>query len=398
MFASFGLEVNFNAGKTEVIFSVAGPGARAAKRDLFVDHNAVIDVHTQFGARQLRIVTAYKHLGVLISCDRSMRAEAVHRTTALTDAFAPLHRPIFADKSVTSHLKVALTGTLLWTRLLHLAGTWHALPATALRTINGAYMRPLRRAVGVRYHDGEPTIRDATVLDQTESLPLLEVLRLARLHWLPRLLRSAPRYLLVMLDCEARWRAQVIDDMHWIHQVGFDEYLPDPRTHSAPWLELARAHPRAWKRGLARTRTKLVHQHHQDHLAMPAPTTGTNVNRAWVCYACGGCFGSRRALAGHAARCDGYVSPAWDVIHDTTCPACLRQFWTVSRIREHYTKGSPRCAQLVARHLDAPSPLVREELLKVSGQQRTHRRSSRHQVHDGNRPAVRCSGPLPRWA
>ena len=64
LMASFGLELNMKAGKTEGILSLRGRGTAEAKRQLARDGKHII-LRTKYA--KLRIVQSYCHLGIILT-------------------------------------------------------------------------------------------------------------------------------------------------------------------------------------------------------------------------------------------------------------------------------------------------------------------------------------------
>ena len=66
------------------------------------------------------------------------------------------------------------------------------------------------------------------------------------------------------------------------------------------------------------------------------------------CQFCDRLFSTGAQLAGHMAASHGHSSPVWDYVAGSRCRACLKQFWTMSRLRGHLAGGGPCLAALVS--------------------------------------------------
>ena len=84
-------------------------------------------------------------------------------------------------------------------------------------------------------------------------------------------------------------------------------------------------------------------------------------------------------FASHRLRC-----PADAFVAGTTCPVCLRQYWTRSRVIRHLQYNSPSCLQQLLEHGMHAAPLCDNERrqLVASGRDTAHL------------PACRLQGPL----
>ena len=90
-----GLSLNMQAGKTELICALVGPGARKAKIQLASQQN-LHPVTLGGKLHHLRLVHAYKHLGGWVHADAQPRHTVRERLTSARQAWGPLVRPFFA--------------------------------------------------------------------------------------------------------------------------------------------------------------------------------------------------------------------------------------------------------------------------------------------------------------
>ena len=400
VFCTYGLQVNYRPGKTEAVMSICGPGSRLARRDLLIKCSAKISVPLACGLQQLTAARAYKHLGSIFSADLSMALEVQHRTTCLTQTIGSLQQTVLSSSAVNLTTKCTLIGALCWSRLLYLCATWHSLRPGPRRTMNGAYMRVLRRAAGVTYDNGDASMSDMQVLVAVAAPSLPEILRLSRASYVPRLVKHAPRHLLVLLDVEQTWLNALRLDLQWLQtETGFFSALPCPLDDCTPWVDFAADHPNAWRRAISTARNCLVARRARTaERPVSSPRAHAEASPAYFCcYECGASFGMRRALLVHAQRCFAYAAPVWSCIHSTCCVACLLECHTVARIREHLARGSPACARRIKQNVAPPAPSVRQDMLRAASQQQASR-SPLSAWPAPSLPAIRAAGPLPRWA
>ena len=83
-----GLDVNYEAGKTEVMFRIAGKGSKSVRSQLWHDMQGRIPVVTEHSTQLLQAVRQYKHLGTVVQehaghgKEVSMRVAAARRAKA----------------------------------------------------------------------------------------------------------------------------------------------------------------------------------------------------------------------------------------------------------------------------------------------------------------------------
>ena len=83
--ASFGLQLNLKAKKTEVVPDFRGPGAPDARREWLVDRMGSIPLAD--GRLSVRCVPRYEHLGAIFQSDGGICAEIHHRVSRALLAF-----------------------------------------------------------------------------------------------------------------------------------------------------------------------------------------------------------------------------------------------------------------------------------------------------------------------
>ena len=97
-------------------------------------------------------------------------------------------------------------------------------------------------------------------------------------------------------------------------------------------------------------------------------------------------------LATHMAHVHGYVSSAREYAAGTVCKWCLKQYWSVERLRTHLSAGSQCLAMLVA----SLSPLNAAQMELVDKQHCDQRHASKRlggAVDFDRLPPVQCCGP-----
>jgi hypothetical protein len=150
--ASFGLRLNFSAGKTECLAVIAGPKAKAARQRLIVaegaDGGGDIPALPLSGGGCIRMVKAYKHLGAMAAATCPLGQEVAARTSSAGVACSALCRPVLGKTALPAKTRVAVAVACIHTRCNYLAGTWPLLSAPQQRRYDAAMMRPLRIICG----------------------------------------------------------------------------------------------------------------------------------------------------------------------------------------------------------------------------------------------------------
>eukprot|EP00973_Karenia_brevis_P072771 10106831-Karenia_brevis.AAC.1 len=70
-----------------------------------------------------------------------------------------------------------------------------------------------------------------------------------------------------------------------------------------------------------------------------------NLGRAFPCSSCGHIFQSSQSLALHRFKAHNSKRRMRLYIDSTSCPICLKQFWTRTRVINHLEEKSLKCKQ-----------------------------------------------------
>ena len=130
--------------------------------------------------------------------------------------------------------------------------------------------------------------------------------------------------------------------------------LPDPQTTFGPWLNLLQNHPRYWKRlvnravehdTLQRDNEYMVRRYHEDCVALLEAHGTFSISRPTLeereteeLFGCLCCKLRCRSKAGervHMFRTHGQVASHRVHFDSTSCPACLKEFHSFSRVSNH---------------------------------------------------------------
>eukprot|EP00929_Paragymnodinium_shiwhaense_P069733 TRINITY_DN35186_c0_g1_i3.p1 TRINITY_DN35186_c0_g1~~TRINITY_DN35186_c0_g1_i3.p1 ORF type:complete len:1769 (+),score=383.89 TRINITY_DN35186_c0_g1_i3:478-5784(+) len=147
-FAASNLEVNMAPGKTAAVFSFAGKDTVAWKKKLLIDQEAIIEVHTTQGLKNLPVVNSYAHLGCFYDVAASNAPEARKRAALAYSALQDLKPAFVKGTSLGPQQKVGITNRLVLSRLLYSVHTWSALGPKDYKALAAPYNKALRKSLG----------------------------------------------------------------------------------------------------------------------------------------------------------------------------------------------------------------------------------------------------------
>lgn len=318
-----GLEVNWEPGKTEILWRPTGPGSKAIRQRL-ASNGAVMPCTIADQEVPLRIVDSYKHLGTWVQANGSHAKEVKARISAARSVWGALAKPFFRKRHVPSTTKSMVFQAISGSRHQYQVHAWVGVTdgeldtwADALRPMLASLARgPLQTLKAFHF--------SVTVIAGLAGiLPPQDALHLARLRYLKRWLQQCPSALWTFLcedDAPTSWLARCRQSLDW-----FRAHYPHatPVTASAPLLDCLTfvALDANWRGRLCQAalacrsfrRAHALHVCHQAEFDNEFLTTGaqlpqktTTVTPAWQCQLCEQHFGSARALATHSYQRHGY--------------------------------------------------------------------------------------------
>ena len=137
-----GLLVNFDAGKTEMVWRIVGPGTRKVKQKL-AEQNQCLTWSTSSETRHLRVVHAYKHLGTWFQQGPRHLKEVRYRGANTKSSWGPLGKSFYGKKGVSHEAKVKVFESLTISRLAYNAHVWAGISQSELQTWQNAIKAPL---------------------------------------------------------------------------------------------------------------------------------------------------------------------------------------------------------------------------------------------------------------
>ena len=353
-----GLEVNYSAGKTEVMMKFAGKGSYALKQKLWHEMGGAIPVVTENSVQRMSVVHSYKHLGTVIQEHVAPVKEIAQRVTMARKAEGRIHRSFYAKRQVSLHTKQQVFQTTVCSRLMY---NMHVLSWLGAKDV-AKWEDGLRDVVGglCRAKLGRvPAFRVVTrsLFALAGMLPPSDALHATRLKYCRKIIRTAPQCLWSMLldtQSENSWIQSLLKSIKWLEKFGPKSCsnLPsepldaltflavDDRFHAK--LTAARRSCFSYREQVAVATVKQI------DLAISLQRCGlpsvdqVQVNEKWSCMLCDCRFGSKRGLAIHSMHAHGYKRRARFWVGCDECLMCRKKFFTRARAILHF-QSSPRC-------------------------------------------------------
>lgn len=360
-----GLSINFDQGKTEVLWTITGKGARHMKQTIHEAGQKLLWRHhdRQF---ELHICHAYKHLGTWVQAHHHHTKEILARASSAKQQWGQLARSFFTKKAISLPVKSAVFQSLVISRMVYNVHTWTSITpqqieswVNHLKAPAGTLLKGFLLASTKYQHTTDEMMAFAGLL------PLRDQLHANRLRFLARLLQACPPItwaLMQSTDTPHSWTQLCLESCQWL-LMHYDRTLPvTDQSSFEDWVSFVRLDPN-WK-GRIRKACKLATAYHraraehaiwQRHfdarleaagVTMPSKQQPPQPQERWQCDLCQKVFASTRALAMHAARGHGYKKKVRYYAAGDTCPACCLKFHTRKRLSIHLEKQT-RCLDVV---------------------------------------------------
>ena len=97
VFKKFGLQLNFNPGKTEANLHYCGSGAPDLRRQRFVEGHGILPISHH---EDLRIVSQFSHLGIVLAQNCNMDRDIQHRLGKAASAYRSMSRQLFHNRKL----------------------------------------------------------------------------------------------------------------------------------------------------------------------------------------------------------------------------------------------------------------------------------------------------------
>ena len=329
--AQRGLTINFDKGKTELLWNLTGKGTRGVKTATHLAGN-VLQSHSNEGqVFSLPICHAYKHLGTWLQTKHRHAREVAKRASAAKQQFGQLSRSFFARK-LNLDVKAKVFQSLVMSKMVYNVHTWAGHTAKDLDDWHNS-ARPMAAAMLRGRLDTQTRFQHTTdeLFAACGLLPLPDQVHAQRLRFLKRLLAACPYLtwaLLHAMQGTGSWLQQCQESFEWLclHHGG-----PLPAGPGDPfltWTTVIRLDSR-WKGKIrkaslqarsfhsAKARYMIWSQHFAQRLArhgatLPDPPSSGSHAEIWQCDLCPKTFGPCNACgAGPQLQKKGAILRYW---------------------------------------------------------------------------------------
>ena len=386
---------NLQQGKTEIQLSFRGAGCRTFKRQYYgPSAPRSLRILCEHGAREVQLVSQYRHLGGISHHCGDLAAE-IRRRTGIAHGALNQHRKIlFQNPNIAFDKRCDLFQMLVMSKLMYGADSWVATNDRTHKCFYRAILKLYRRLLRIT---PEQHISDDEVLCRV-GLPCPEVLlRQARLRYFATLVHTRIHDIWAIISTDVHWCRLLEDDMIWMwQQLRNASHLPHPADHYEQWFFMIQHSPGYWKRLIRRATTHCVQQ--RQRLWEVAQFHEAVLPRLWTDqepdtlqqhhYGCMLCQRSFKNAAGEAAHmCRAHAIPADHrrLFDQPTCGACMKYFHTMEKMKAHLYYSVACRRTLQSRNiLCDPGPGA------GSSEDR-----QRERLHDRLLPPLPCAGPHP---
>ena len=355
-----GMQVNFEAGKTEIVMDLRGPGALALRKELYRHNPPMMEFPSNtHPSRFCRLVATYKHLGTIFSQKGRMLPEIRSRVGQAKQAFRKHRKLIFGNARLPVKTRTQLFTSLVMSVLQFNIAIWPPLSNNEHQAfVSGvqALYHSLAFAVwGPKVFDWRvERVADALGFSMADV-----VLRNARLRYFQHLTLKADEYVWAFVHLDPGWLGLIRADLEWMcRQIPFALPTTAPDDNWSVWDELLR-HKSRWKKLVSRACAhadgqRAIQSHwHEGHRRI---LETLQVVQVWhdeqrrpdlglhVCLRCQKKFKSKAAWAVHAFRAHQRVTPVRRLAHGATCLICRKVYALHSRLVNHLRYSAP-CAE-----------------------------------------------------
>lgn len=364
-----GVTPNLQKGKTEILFTFRGQGARTLKQKYFSPQQGHrMTVVTEYGTHDISVVGDYVHFGSLTHHSGHSRKEMRRRIAIGNSAFNAHRRLLFQNQDLSPTKRAELFMTLVNSKISYGTETWVLDDLQSQKYFHGAILRLYKRLLKIA---PDQAVQDEEVLNAAQLPAPEELLRLARLRYIGLLYKCEEITPWALLRADSGWMQQVQADLQWLWKlVANTTKLPNPNDHFPSWEYVLRYHRSYWKtllqRGLHLARLHrqddlLLRRLHHDvfaHLAQwgPIPHAPIRPHIPVECqlghYGCMQCELRCRTKAGegaHLFKVHGIIARERYWITHTACEVCLKEYHSHDKLQAHLRRSTTCREQMVTR-------------------------------------------------
>lgn len=405
-----GLVINFEQGKTEVLWNVTGKGSKARKAALAAEGNQLRWISPE-GPLSVRIAFAYKHLGTWLQSGHVHGKEVQQRSALAKSTWGALARPFYNKPYVSLPAKAKIFQSTALSQFMYNAHVWTGVASKEWDKWHNALRKPFCLMVKPKLRGVNPLHLDTDAVAALAGiLPPRHALHVARLRYLRRLTQNCPRALwnLIMADADTKdsWMHACVDSFQWFrlhYAVPFapasddlQDWLPIISLDSSWKGRLRKAASSCLQYCLAiAERQVFLLRFSQSFEAAGGllPETTQPIQEKWQCDQCSRCFPSKRGLASHAARAHGYKRLERFYATHATCDACGKFYHARARLLMHLY-DCPECLRTIQACFPPATEEQVEQLDEEGKQYASDMRQQGWWKTKAFQPPLRIQGPL----
>ena len=359
-----GLHLNFEPGKTEMLWQVQGKGSKRFKEQLMAG-GQTLTWHAVGVDFALRVVQTYKHLGTWLQSGGCLLREIQTRSQGAKAAWGSLSRQFFAKPYVSTATKTKVFRALALSRHMFNVHTWCAIKPADLEKWANSIRQPLCSMTKTHTKGFPPRLFDVATLGGLIGLETpQDRLHAARLRYFARLLKQCPgtlwSFVLHTSHLHGTWGSLLLDSFAWFCRFYGPSWTLVADSPLEQWILAVQADP-CWKGRVkaALKRSCRYRQAQAEHAVwqkafdrtFQADTGFVECQQdvditKWQCDQCDKWFASRKALATHSQRVHGYRRLVRFFASGDTCPACCKLHHCRMRLCQHLTH-STACMEIL---------------------------------------------------
>ena len=370
-------------------------GSQAARRLLHLGFGKVLHLSPPRGPGQvLQIADACKHVGTHMVAASSMLPEIKVRMASMLQALWPLRKKLFCRTDTPKNTRVLIARAFLFSKGTFQSATWPSLQSREAVAFHSPIMGVFRDIALGSHKSLNHSITDDEILQSLEVLAPLSMLKLVRINFFARVITKVSPRLLKLLyvarSAPRSWLSSVQADLNFLcaHDNRFGEWSSAPMSK---WVGLFQNNP---ARALRAVEATLGSESANSRQAWATTRKLAQLGQAFPCEACGQNFSTKQQLATHIYRQHGVKHPARYLVDGTSCPICLLEFHTRTRLIAHIANKSTVCfSNLKCRMQPLSEAVIAQMDDEAKVCEKANKRSGwrRGRAHE---PCIRLSGPL----
>ena len=350
-----GLQVNFQAEKTEIMLGLKGKGVRKKRQELWMQADGTLPILLEHRVEHVRLVRSYKHLGSHLQCDAKPCKDTQLRIASARKAWGPLIRSLWTQKQVAQTNKNHIFRSLIAPRLLYNVHVWATLRDLDMHKLQAAFKEMIKPAIR-----GPMGGLDAHKFSCVEAAALASMLdpatqvRVDRLRYLARAVKYMPVmfwHIVDLNDAPAAWRALMVQDCLWLKKFHPQGDWPDPQATFVDWRmfvaqcgdwatrirKAAKAALRFEQRQVTYKKWLLrMHEQWQSlGISFRKPKEDEKSDQVYSCDKCQRVFATKRGLYMHSAHAHEYRPKVRFFAGGSFCLSCGKEYHERVRLTAH---------------------------------------------------------------